>query len=460
MVKCFLKTSYKFCGPGENLFFSVRLYNELFYIKPNYSMPNVLLRWFVVRVGDNLEENGSISLPQLKEVPGESFNHNYFYDFQIKFVASKIKGDYVLIMQVYEKVDGSIEGDNSQTLRERFSVVDIDQVPDPYRITFNKSMPNLPGTLIEVTNICNMKCDFCPSGRSRRKKGVMPKTTALKILEDIFSFSKVGGIGYHILGEPLMNKDLADIVEVVNNRFRSKSTITTNATLINEKFLKQVLPYDKLQMLISMQTFNDGEHFTGTYFNRDEFHQVVADMVEFHNKEQSPVKIRLSYLLNFNKKSSGGVKSLKNAQAVFDYWDHIAKKITGDQNRKQNKPQIKRLSDLDSYLYPSMGFEFLPNIFIFFKSAVMSWNWDVTPIIVDRAPPKNMPCPKHWHAPCVSWDGQFVMCCWDYDARTRVASYGERNYQEILSDYEYLMDQFVIGTPPFKFCSQCINSRI
>lgn len=85
-------------------------------------------------------------------------------------------------------------------------------------------------TYIEITNICNMNCSFCK--KENRPKKYMSVEEFKLIISKIKKYTEQ--IYLHVKGEPLMHKDLEEILNVayLNN---IKVNITTNGTLLKDK---------------------------------------------------------------------------------------------------------------------------------------------------------------------------------------------------------------------------------
>lgn len=82
---------------------------------------------------------------------------------------------------------------------------------------------------IEITNICNLKCKFCPV--STRKKEFMSVDNFEKIIEKIHNHTNL--VCLHVKGEPLLHPNLEEILSVLE-KYNLKANITTNGTLIKE----------------------------------------------------------------------------------------------------------------------------------------------------------------------------------------------------------------------------------
>lgn len=83
---------------------------------------------------------------------------------------------------------------------------------------------------LEITNICNLSCDFC-HGTKRDKKFLSPEDFRL-FAEKIRPLTEY--IYLHVLGEPLMHPQLKEILDVCAE-LDFKVTLTTNGTLLREK---------------------------------------------------------------------------------------------------------------------------------------------------------------------------------------------------------------------------------
>lgn len=93
---------------------------------------------------------------------------------------------------------------------------------------------------IESTNICNLSCIMCPTGRKEqiRKKGYMDFELFKSIVDEMAPW--VQATTLHIWGEPLMHPKMFDMIEYCRKK-GLRSEISTNATLLNEERSKRIL---------------------------------------------------------------------------------------------------------------------------------------------------------------------------------------------------------------------------
>ncbi len=81
---------------------------------------------------------------------------------------------------------------------------------------------------IEITNICNLECDFCP--KTSRKLKFMDEGSFEHILKSVKPYSDY--VYFHLMGEPFLNSNLKKFL-ALSEKYEVKANITTNGTLIN-----------------------------------------------------------------------------------------------------------------------------------------------------------------------------------------------------------------------------------
>jgi len=84
---------------------------------------------------------------------------------------------------------------------------------------------------IEITNICNLNCKFCPD--TTRKKEIMNVEKFEEVIKKIQPYTKL--VCLHVKGEPLLHNQLEEILKILE-RYNLKANITTNGTLIKQRF--------------------------------------------------------------------------------------------------------------------------------------------------------------------------------------------------------------------------------
>ena len=83
---------------------------------------------------------------------------------------------------------------------------------------------------LEISNICNLKCSFCPG--TRRKKHAMTEEELSVLLPKLRPYSDF--LYFHLMGEPLCHPLLASFLEIAGESC-FKVILTTNGTLLKAK---------------------------------------------------------------------------------------------------------------------------------------------------------------------------------------------------------------------------------
>ncbi|MEG1581738.1 MAG: SPASM domain-containing protein [Clostridia bacterium] len=100
------------------------------------------------------------------------------------------------------------------------------------KFVYNEIMKKkrLKRVYIEITNICNMNCSFCP--KNKRDKKFMTPNEFEFIARQVSEFTD--NIYLHVMGEPLLSPYLKAILEI-SKKYNLFVNLVTNGTLINEK---------------------------------------------------------------------------------------------------------------------------------------------------------------------------------------------------------------------------------
>jgi len=105
---------------------------------------------------------------------------------------------------------------------------------------------------IEISNICNLKCSFCPE--VERSQKVMSVSEFASILDKVANVTEE--IVPHLLGEPLNHPHIMEILDIAHKK-NVKVNLTTNGVLLSEQRMAVLLHPALRQVNISLQSFAD-----------------------------------------------------------------------------------------------------------------------------------------------------------------------------------------------------------
>lgn len=118
---------------------------------------------------------------------------------------------------------------------------------------------------IEISNICNLQCTFCPV--VDRDKKVMSIDFLRQTLRQVKPYAE--RVCYHVMGEPLNHPHFQEAVQVAEQEGVTLE-ITTNGTLLTEALQKVLLSPAIAQVNFSLQSFVDNfpKSDPKTYFSK------------------------------------------------------------------------------------------------------------------------------------------------------------------------------------------------
>lgn len=103
---------------------------------------------------------------------------------------------------------------------------------------------------LEITNICNLSCAFCPG--TRREKRMLTQEEFACLAAKLRPHAEY--LYFHLMGEPLLHPLLGEFLEIAG-KLEFKVMITTNGTLLDEKGEILCQSPALLKTNISLQSF-------------------------------------------------------------------------------------------------------------------------------------------------------------------------------------------------------------
>ena len=167
---------------------------------------------------------------------------------------------------------------------------------------------------IEITNVCNLNCDFCP--QTNRQKGFMSLEQFEEIIKKIKSYTKL--VCLHVKGEPLIHKDLKNMLEILE-KYNLKTNITTNGTLIKENLevLKQAKSIRQINFSIHSSTQNkktNKKYLQNIFTSTEELKNLIISYRLWNLKT-----------LNDNECNKNIIKEIENYYKINDLTEKMAK---------------------------------------------------------------------------------------------------------------------------------------
>lgn len=118
------------------------------------------------------------------------------------------------------------------------------------------SKPRFQTIYIEITNSCNIKCDFCPSNIQTRRRIFMETSDCMKIISEIAEYNLSEWITLNVMGEPLLHRDVVELCRYAEGLGISVRLLT-NGFLLNEQLNKRLFAAGLTNLEISFRTPNE-----------------------------------------------------------------------------------------------------------------------------------------------------------------------------------------------------------
>ena len=158
---------------------------------------------------------------------------------------------------------------------------------------------------IEITNICNLNCNFCPE--TSRAPEFMKFDFFKNILHESINFTEY--LCFHIKGEPLLHPQLENFLDAAG-QLNFKVNLTTNGLLINEKADMLLKKKALRQLNISLHCSVDNKNISRNYLDN------IFNFLDVYQKNN---KIILGLRLwNLNNKNEKIIINNENNLEIFD----------------------------------------------------------------------------------------------------------------------------------------------
>lgn len=161
------------------------------------------------------------------------------------------------------------------------------------------TIPSIKDVLLqlEVTNICNHNCIFCPNHDSTRKRQVMDKELAIRVIKECADMG-VKKICYHMNGESLVCAYLPDIIKLSKDMGYEYTFITTNGSLATDDLLKEMFDNGLDSIKFSINGGNR-ESYEKTH-GKDDFDKAINALkfsYNYRKKTGKNYRIFVSYVI-------------------------------------------------------------------------------------------------------------------------------------------------------------------
>jgi len=316
---------------------------------------------------------------------------------------------------------------------------------------------------LELTNVCNLNCAFCPKSVMRRPLGFMEEALAKRAISEIAANNLCEKITLHVMGEPTLHPRFFEILEHAAAE-EQRIGLTTNGTTLGGDFGKRLLEYELHQVDISLQT-PDEVSFAFRKAGKLKFDRYLDNIMEFFSTycTRYPKTIFKFRILNtsLNKRQMesrlGGVDIITSNNELKRLVKLYALSIYNRINFNISKQYIfhRRLDSLVRYKWNVI--EVMPNVFL--ETYLLS-GWGNA--FEDGIKPSNYGyCYGMKDHFGILYNGDVVLCCIDYDGKTAFGNISNSSLEGVLSSpmLKEVMEGFKKYRLVHTYCKRCQGSH-
>ncbi|MFN3697333.1 MAG: radical SAM/SPASM domain-containing protein [Pseudobdellovibrio sp.] len=274
---------------------------------------------------------------------------------------------------------------------------------------------------LEISNICNLQCNFCPEV-VRDKKIISP--------EDFKNFANqvkplTKQICLHLMGEPLGHPQFKEIVQICDE-LNLKIFLTTNGTLI-QRHAETILSWKGLEQI----NFSVHSYFANT--QRQTLDQYLKPIISFCRQS---VDLNNQYYINLR------LWNLESPQAQKQQNYPVIQAV-------ENEFDVKINDNVDIKLHKSK--KIMHKLYLHFDTE-FEWPTLKRDVISQKGTCYGLRKQLAVHA-----NGDVVPCCLDKEAILKLGSLHNNNIKEILSSdkAKKIRTSFEQGQLIEELCQKC-----
>ena len=278
-------------------------------------------------------------------------------------------------------------------------------------------MYKLRKVYLEISNICNLSCDFCPG--TKRKKGRLTPEEFHTLAQRIRPHTQY--LYLHLMGEPLLHPELPQLLNIAQN-LDFKVMITTNGTLL----LRQV---DLLASSESVHKISISLHsFEGNEAHREDLSHYLENCISAVKKLSASGKICAMRLWNLDGETTKGANA-SNRDILVALETHFPRPW-------QENPRGLTLANK---VYLEWGEKF---------------EW---PDLSADENPGGIFCYGLRDQIGVLWDGTVVPCCLDHEGDIPLGNLYDQELEDILNAprAKAMYDGFSCRKATEELCRKC-----
>lgn len=248
---------------------------------------------------------------------------------------------------------------------------------------------------LEITNVCNLKCDFCPE--TKRRPEYMTIERFVNFLDQIKPFTDY--LYFHVKGEPLLHPNIDKFLDISQEK-GFYVNITTNGTLLKANKDKLINKTSLRQINISLHSMY-GNDFSN---NKEYIKDVLSVVKEFRDNTDIIISLRL-----WNLEEDNNTATERNKELL---------EIIEDEFRLEYK--------IKDIINPRRGVKLADKLYL---NQDIRFTW---PALDEEEDDGEGFCYGLRDQVAILVDGTVVPCCLDGEGAINLGSIGKTGFKDII----------------------------
>ena len=156
--------------------------------------------------------------------------------------------------------------------------------------------------MVDVTQVCNLTCIHCPHPTFKKSQhydgSMLEPALNRKMAEEVKEYGRgiTNYIRYTSNGEPMLHKNIMELLTDSKNLSGTMVTLTTNGTLLNNKNIEQLIDTDIDIVDISIDAYHDETYERIRHGSLNITRKNVQNLIKTINDVGSNLKVVVSYI--------------------------------------------------------------------------------------------------------------------------------------------------------------------
>lgn len=315
---------------------------------------------------------------------------------------------------------------------------------------------------LELTNVCNCRCDFCAGPTMERSTRHMDLELAKRLISEIDARSLCRELTFHLLGEPSLHPHFFSILGFAS-RTGLQTSLVTNGILLGDDFGTKLRTRSLDQLTISLQT---PDKFSFSFRNapisfddyKDGLLRFLTDTYADWSKSTFVIRFLSTHFfdkIHVLKSSYGDACSDFSAQrmAMKAWAREIYSAIGADETDVE-----RALQKLDSVQIGIWNRIWIHHRIRFDIWHMLDWiDWSSAP---DAPEVQAGDCFYRKDHIAILSNGDVVLCSLDFNGRTTLGNVSDSTLRDVIlsNKAQHVFSEFEHGRVSLPYCRKCMAS--